>query len=185
MKKIARLVLLSLALIGLGCDERTEETDSGGVLLEVDFGTVLPFRASVNNAVATGSLVTAPLLTISNVIASPLTNSSPLLAVELESLEVRFERADGGTVLPPAYVAKLLATIPPGGSLTISNQELMSFDQLNSPPLSDLLFENGGFDKETGLTYIRLNLLIRVFGRTLGNRRVESRSRPHTMEFTQ
>nr|NIR37160.1 hypothetical protein [Actinomycetota bacterium]NIS32860.1 hypothetical protein [Actinomycetota bacterium]NIU67837.1 hypothetical protein [Actinomycetota bacterium]NIW29605.1 hypothetical protein [Actinomycetota bacterium] len=90
-----------------------------------------------------------------------------------------------GTRLPPPYVVKTLATIPAGASFTILNQELMSFEQLETPPLSDLLFENGGFDKETGRTYIRLNLFIRVFGRTLGNRRVESVSRPHTMEFVQ
>ena len=148
MRKIASLLLLTFSLVGLACDERTEETDSGGVLLEVDFGTVLPFRASVNNAVV-------------------------------------YERVDGGTRLPPPYVVKLLGTIPAGGNFTINNLELLSFDQLNNPPLSDLLVENGGFDKETGLTYIRMNLIIRAFGRTLGGRRVESVPRPHTMEFTQ
>lgn len=185
MKKSASLVLLSLALLWLSCDERTQETDSGGVLLEVDFGTVLPFRVSVNDAVASGSLVVAQNLTINSVIADPFGATSNLMDVELESVEVRYERADGGTRLPPTYVVKTLATIPAGGTFTINGQELMSFDQLNSPPLSDLLIQNGGFDRETGLTYIRLNLFIRVFGKTLGNRSVESESRPHTMEFTQ
>lgn len=185
MKKSASLVLLSLALLWLSCDERTQKTDTGGVLLEVDFGTSLPFRVSVNEAVAAGSLVVAQTLTINAVIADPFGSASDLMDVELESIEVRFERADGGTRVPPTYVVKTLATIPAGGSFTISGQELMSFDQLNSPPLSDLLIENGGFDRETGLTYIRMNLFIRAFGKTLGNRSVDSESRPHTMEFTQ
>jgi hypothetical protein len=174
-----------MALLGLGCDERTQESDTGGILLEVDFGTNLPFRASVNAAVASGSLVVAPTLTINSIVADPLGSTSSLMDVELESIEVRYERADGGTRLPPTYVVKTLATVPAGGSFTIAGQELMSFDQLNSPPLSDLLIENGGFDRETGLTFIRLNLFIRVFGRTLGNRSVDSVSRPHTMEFIQ
>lgn len=185
MKKITSLVLLALALVWLSCDERTEKTDSGGVLLEVDFGNAIPFRVSVNQAVGAGSLVTTDSLVINSVIANPLGVSSELMDVELESIEVIFERVDGGTRLPPPYVVKTLATIPAGGSFTILNQELMSFEQLETQPLSDLLFENGGFDKETGRTYIRLNLYIRVFGRTLGNRRVESVSRPHTMEFVQ
>lgn len=185
MKKSASFVLLSMALLWLSCDERTQKTDTGGILLEVDFGANLPFRASVNEAVAAGSVVVAPSLVINSIVADPFAAGSSLMDVELESIEVRYERADGGTRLPPTYVVKALATIPAGTSFTITGQELMSFEQLNSPPLSDLLFENGGFDRETGLTYIRLNLFIRVFGKTLGNRRVESVSRPHTMEFTQ
>ena len=186
MRKFVSLVLLlPLALLLAGCDERTEETDTGGVLLEVDFGTVLPFRASVNAAVASGSVITVQSLVINSIVSNPTGGTSSLMDVELESLEVTFQRADGGTRVPPPYVVKLLATIPVGGGFTITNQELMSFDQLSNPPLSDLLIENGGFDKETGLTHVRMNLFIKVFGKTLGNRRVESVSRPHTMEFTQ
>jgi len=187
VRKIASLLLLlTLPFVGLACDERTEETDSGGVLLEVDFGTVLPLRASVNDVVGNnGSLVQVEAVTFTSIVANPNAVASDLMNIELESFEVVFQRVDGGTRLPPPYVVKLLATIPAGGSFTINDLELMSFDQLNNPPLSDLLFANGGFDKETGLTFIRMNLFIRAFGRTLGGRRVESVPRPHTMEFTQ
>lgn len=185
MKRITGLVLLSLALIGLGCDERTEQTDTGGVLLELDFANLIPFRASVNQAVAGGSVVSADSLVFNSVVADPLASTSDLMDIELESIEVTFERVDGGTRVPPPYVHKLIGTIPVDGTFTVQNMPLMSFDQLSTPPLSDLLFENGGFDKETGLTFVRMNLFIRAFGRTLGNRRVESVPRPHTMEFTQ
>lgn len=185
MKKIASLLLLTLSLVGLACDERTEKTDSGGVLLEVDFGSVLPLRASVNDAVSTNSLVQAQAVTFSSIVANPNATATALMDIELESFEVIYQRVDGGTRVPPPYVVKLLATVPADGTFTLNNLELMSFDQLNNPPLSDLLFENGGFDKETGLTFIRMNLMVRAFGRTLGGRRVESAPRPHTMEFTQ
>ena len=39
MKKSTSLILLSLALLAIGCDERTELTDSGGILLEVEFAS--------------------------------------------------------------------------------------------------------------------------------------------------
>jgi len=186
VRRIASLLLLTLSLVGLACDERTEQTDSGGVLLEVDFGSVLPLRASVNDAVNDmNSLVQANAVTFNSIVANPNATATELMDIELESFEVVYQRVDGGTRVPPPYVVKLLATVPAGGSFTINSLELMSFDQLNNPPLSDLLFENGGFDKETGLTYIRLNLIIRAFGRTLGGRRVESVPRPHTMELTQ
>ena len=186
MKLLTRLILLSVPLLLLSCDERLQQTDSGGVLLEIDLGNNLPLRESVNTLVATDSLVNFPTINFVSVVADPRAPStSSLMDIQLESLEVTYERVDGGTRLPPPYVVKILGTVPVGGSLNIANLEVMSFDQIAVPPLSDLLFENGGFDKETGLTYVRMNLYLRAYGRTIGDRPVSSLSRPHTMEFTQ
>ena len=46
--------------------------------------------------------------------------------------------------------------------------------QFENPPLSDLFFANGGFDKETGNAVVILNVRIRFFGRTLSGDAVES-----------
>ena len=181
----ARLLMVSLALLGLGCDERTEETDSGGVLLEVEFVSV-PNVVSVNEANTTGGgLVTVTTLNVNSVVARPGSTTSPLMDVELEAIEITFRRVDGGSRVPASLVDRLLFTVPVGGTLTVTNQPIMSLDQLQNPPMSDLLFENGGFDKETGKTFIRMDVIVRVFGRTLGERRVESVPRPHTIEFRQ
>ena len=59
----------------------------------------------------------------------------------------------------------------------------MSRDQLDNPPLSDLLFQNGGIDTETGLDRITLNVRIRFFGRTLSGDEVESNTVVWTIEF--
>lgn len=189
MKKIAQLliVLTPALLFLLSCDERTQETDTGGVLLEVEFSSNdVPVIISVNDAVQNnGSLVLVGNIDINSVVADPNGNTSSLMDVELEAMEVTFRRADSGTRVPPAYVERLLSTIPVGGQLTLNDWPIMSVDQFRNPPLSDLLFENGGFDEETGDTIVRLDVIIRVFGRTLGDRRVESVPRPHTIEFRQ
>ncbi len=186
MKKVTSLLLLSLALLWISCDERTERTDSGGVLLEVEFtSTGVPVVISVNGSFAPTGQVTVGTININSIIANPNGVSSSLMDVEVESLEVTFQRSDTGTRVPPPYVERILGTVSAGGTLTLNNWPIMSIDQLRNPPLSDLLFENGGFDRETNDTVIKLDLYVRVFGRTIGNRRIESTPRPHTIEFRQ
>ncbi len=185
MKDIVRLTLLATALLVLGCKERTEQVDSGGILLEVEFAADgIPVRVSVNDAAAVGWVV-VPTINIISIVADPTGDVSALMDVNLEAVEVTYQRVDGGTRVPPPYVLNLLGRITAGGTLTYEGMPLMSTEQIETPPLSDLLYENGGFDRETGATMIRMNLYVRVYGRTLTGRAVESVPRPHTIEFVQ
>ncbi len=178
MKTSARMLMLVIALIALGCVERIQETDSGGVLLEVDFtSTVLRVGVEENE------IVTIPTITINSVVADPAGTTSSLMDVQLDSLEVTFSRADTGTRLPPPYFFNIIGTVPVGGTLTMSSFPIMSVEQTRSPPLSDLLLLNGGFDRETGNTYIRLDFTFRVYGRTVAGTSVASIPRTQTLEF--
>ncbi|MCP4662593.1 MAG: hypothetical protein GY856_44930 [bacterium] len=186
MKDIVRLSLLAIALLVLGCKERTEQVDSGGILLEVEFAADgIPVRVSMNSEAAVAGMVQVPTTNIISIVADPTGDVSSLMDVDLEAVEVTYERVDSGTRVPQPYVLNLLGRITVGATLTYQNLPVMSADQLENPPLSDLLYENGGFDKETGDTMIRMNLYLRVFGRTLTGRAVESVPRPHTIEFVQ
>jgi len=180
---VSRLLLATaVAALLIGCNDRTDRTDSGGVLLEVEVaGNGIPFRVPVNGI---DSLM-VPTITINSIVAEPGAVTSQIMDVEMERLEVRFERGDAGTRVPPPYVVDVLGTIPVGGTLTLNNWDVMSFEQFRSPPLSDLKFENGGIDQETGLEVIRLNLIIRAFGRTRSGTNVSSVPRGQTIEFTQ
>lgn len=183
MKNLAKCLLVGLlALAVLGCEERTDRTDSGGVLLEVDWATnSLPFRVSVNGT----DNLRIPTILIQSIAANPNGTTSQLMDVELETIEVIFERADAGSRVPPPYVVSVLGTVPIGGALSLNNWDVMSFEQFRNAPLSDLLFENGGLDKETGSNIIRLNLITRVFGRTRSGKPVSSVPRAQSIEFGQ
>ncbi|MCP3957560.1 MAG: hypothetical protein GY719_06875 [bacterium] len=178
MKPLKTVLLLALALVLLGCEERTERTDSGGVLLEVEF---------VNTVIRVGVEETEVLqietITVNSIVADPNATSSSLMDVQLRTLEVTFTRADQGTRVPPPYVFNIISTVPVGGTLTLTDFPVMSSEQTRTPPLSDLLIINGGFDRETGDTIIRLNLTIRVFGTTLSGTSVSSVPRTQTLEF--
>jgi len=183
LKALTKLLLICVVgLAVLACEQRTDQTDSGGVLLEMDWASSgLPFRVSVNGV----DSLFIPAITIRSIVANPNIPTSQLMDVELDTLEVTFTRGDAGTRVPPPYVVAVLGTVPVGGTLTLSNWDVMSFEQFRNPPLSDLKIENGGFDKETGLDVIRLNLVARVFGRTRTGKRVESPPRAQTIEFSQ
>lgn len=187
MRKYGLLILLAVVVVSLGCDERTQQTDSGGVILEAEFAaTNVPFRFSVNGDVADFQAAVAGTLTITSIVPN-IENSatSSLMDVELEGVEFTYTRVDRGTRVPSPFFFNLLGTVPTGGTLTYNGMPILSIEQISNPPISDLLFENGGYDKETGETVVSMNVWVRAYGRTVSGREVQSTPRPHTVEFTQ
>ncbi len=178
MRALINIPLLIVALLALGCEERTEETDSGGVLLEVEFTTTV-----LSAGVEENETLIIPTISVNSIVADPNAATSSLQDVQLRTLEVTFARADTGTRVPPPFVFNVIGTVPVGGTLTLNNFPVMGREQTRAPPLSDLLIVNGGFDQETGNTTIRLNMTFRAFGTTLTGTEVASVPRTQTIEF--
>ncbi|MEM7677072.1 MAG: hypothetical protein AAF449_13805 [Myxococcota bacterium] len=109
--------------------------------------------------------------------------TSSLMNVRLETIELTYSRNDTGSRVPPAFVYQLTGSIPVDGTLTFNNLPIMTAEQLQNPPLSDLLFENGAVDRETGAQIVKINVTIRVFGTTLGGTDVVSAPATQTFEF--
>ena len=122
-------------------------------------------------------------LQISSIALNNIQATSDLMDVELSTMEVTFTRADSGSRVPVPYVVQLLGTVDVDSQLIYTDIPVMGIEQMRAEPLSDLLFENGAVDKETGNEYIRLNVNVRVFGRTRGGEEVASRLRGETIEF--
>ncbi len=187
---------LSLLLAGFvlaSCESRTDKVDGGGVLLSIaDFDGQCTI-VSVNEANGTAQASVCPnsglgsvfitQLQLRNTDKDPTGTSSDLMTVVIESYEVRYTRNDSGTRVPPLLVKQISGSVPPNGTVDFTNLPLVGFEQLEGRPLSDLLFENGGFDQETGLTRISLNLAIRFFGRTLSGDAVDTSPIRFTMDF--
>lgn len=182
MKPVFPLMVLALLAMGsLGCTDFVDEVDQGGVLLNVDFGDSF-FRVGVNNVAGAG-LVALPSVTIDSVIVRPTGGSSSLMDVQIDTVEVTYSRADTGTRVPPALVYNVVGNVPAGGQLQFDGLPILSVEQLERPPLSDLLFQNGAVDRETGEGLIKLNITMRFFGRTVGGESVASQPRTQTFEF--
>ena len=181
MTKLKTLSILTLvALAFVACEGRTDRTDTGGVALSVSDFDGLPIRVAVNQS---GLIVQVGELVISNISTDPTGITSDLMNVELRSFEVVYSRADGGTRVPPPMVDGIFGVVPVNGTLTIENLDVMGGDQFLNVPLSDLIFQNGGFDKETGSQIIKLNLSIRFFGRTISGDAVQTGPAVFTAEF--
>ncbi|MEM7481297.1 MAG: hypothetical protein AAF481_09000 [Acidobacteriota bacterium] len=174
-KTIFILLLFSVLLAVGGCESRTDQSE-GGVVLSVSDFDGLPLQISVN---AQGNApVQVDQLTLQNLPANPNLTTSPLMNIELRSYEVVYTRTDNGTRVPAPLVASIFGVVPINGTADYVNLAVMSGEQFSAPPLSDLLFANGGFDTETGNRSVRLNLQLRFFGRTLtGNEVVTAPSR--------
>ena len=177
MKPTIKILPLVLALAVLGCADQ-DKVDTGGVALQVEFVNA-PFRIGVNDT----DVLAIPSIEIDSIVTNPDAGSSDLMNVALDLYEVTFSRGDTGTRVPAPYAFRLSGVVPVGGSLTLANFPVMSTEQFRNPPLSDLLFENGGFDKETGNTTIVLNLTFVAFGKTLAGQEVASIPRTETFEF--
>lgn len=180
MTRVAKTFFaLALALAVGACDTRTERTDGGGVLLSIEDFDGLPIIVSVN-----GGIIQIEEVTIANVAKQPGGNTSSLMNVEIHSYEVTYTRADAGTRIPVPFIRGLFGVAPVNGTVVFENLPIVGLDQLENVPLSDLLFENGGIDTETGDDRIALNLRLRFFGRTLSGDEVETAPAAFTIDFT-
>jgi hypothetical protein len=187
--KSSRLLILVLpfALLGVGgCSGDAGETDTGGVEIVVTEFDGLPLLVSVNQVADPLSgigLVTVEQIDVESLIEVPGSPTTDLQTVVMQSYEIRFTRADAGTRVPTPLVERVLGTLAPGGNTTYNNLPILRAEQLLNPPLSDLLFLNGGFDSETGSDVIRLNFNLRFFGRTGGGRDVATPVQSFTVEL--
>jgi hypothetical protein len=179
MRNLFRILALAAALVFLGCNDRVDETDSGGVLLEMEFEDSV-YRVSVNDP---EQLLSIPTVNIESIPVRQDGATSSMMDVQLQTIEVIYTRADTGTRTPPPFYINLIGTVPVGGVLTYTNLPIMSLDQLDRVPLSELRFENGAFDRETGASVVKLNATIRAYGRTVAGKNVSSTPRTQTFEF--
>lgn len=180
MRKIVpacALLLVAGALIG--CDSRTDEAQ-GGVILSISDFDGRPLVASVNDAPGT---IVIESVTIQNITADPDGVSSDLMNVELDSYRVTYRRVDEGTRTPPTLVRGISGVVPSDGTLTIDPLIIVGTAQLTNPPLSDLLFENGGIDSETGDEIIIMELALQFFGETIGGEEVATNVARFTIDF--
>ena len=179
MFKAKGILLCLVAVLALsGCESRTDRSDGGVILSITDFDG-LPVRVSVNAQ----SAVQVESITIQNIPKNSNAETSPLMNVEMTSYEVRYERVDGGTRVPPPLVEGIFGVTPVNGTNVYDNLVIMGAEQFLNPPLEDLLFINGGIDSETGSPVIKIRFRIRFFGRTLTGESVATEPAAFDIEF--
>lgn len=87
--------------------------------------------------------------------------------VRVNRYRVSYRRTDGGTVVPPQFVRALDTLIAVGGSAG-SDFTLFQLGSFSQAPFAALLPQNGGRDAETLRPVISMEVVLEVFGETLG-----------------
>ncbi len=179
MRTMSRLLpLICAALLVAGCNQRTDK-DEGTVILSISDFDGLPVVVGVNDQ----TLVQIGQIVVQNIAKDPNGITSDLMNVEIQSYEVIYSRADTGTRNPTPLVQGIFGLVTVGGTTQFDNLVIMSVEQTRNPPLSDLLFQNGGFDKETNSQVIRINFRIRFFGRTLSGDDIQTAPASFVVDF--
>jgi hypothetical protein len=178
-KKIILLFLLIIVISQFACETHNSTGEQrGGVFLTID-------EVSLNTgagALATIDEDTGTITAESDTVAITLTNrpknenltSSPWLGITTDEYQVTFYRIDGGTKVPNSLRRKFTYTIEFSESLKITNLTILSAEQKVESPLWDLAVN--GYDTETGLPVIEMNIMIEIFGKITSGEKVYAKA---------
>lgn len=93
--------------------------------------------------------------------------------VRLTAYRVTYQRTDGGTQTPAAFVVNINQQLAVGGApQPLNNFVLIDPTALRQAPFAALLPQNGGRDPQTGRTTVQMDVAVEVFGETLAGERV-------------
>lgn len=175
-KPILLLLLIAAALSVSSCRSRTDRSE-GTVLLSVSDFDGLPISISLGDGNAP---FVVEEIELRNVAKDPNGTTSDLMDIELRSYEVRYRRRDTGTRVPPPTVQGIFGIVPVGGTTDLVNVPFLFTDQIQNPPLKDLV--DFGRDTETGTAVVVLDVSLRFFGRTLSGDDIASDPATFTIE---
>lgn len=95
-------------------------------------------------------------------------SSTDLTSVRVNRYRVSYRRIDGGTQVPRAFVRSMDTLILEGETVGVSDFIVFESDALSQAPFAALQPQNGGRDPETGRPVVKLEVILEVFGQTIG-----------------
>jgi hypothetical protein len=98
--------------------------------------------------------------------------------VKLDRYQVTYIRTDGGKLIPPTFVRSTAQVLTAGGAAqSLSDFIAFETNAFNLAPFASLLPQNGGKDPETGLSFVKMDIILTVYGETLAGERVQGSAR--------
>jgi hypothetical protein len=170
----AAVALTSVAM--LSCSGVSRET--APVLLEVAGTQTLNQIDLAPNAPNCNQSIGTVQLSVRQKNASNTGGAANLNDVRLDRYQVQYQRTDGGKLVPPGFVrstAQLL--VANAGASSLSDFVAFETNAFNQAPFAGLLPQNGGRDPDTGLGYVKMDLILTVYGETLAGDRVSGSAR--------
>jgi hypothetical protein len=100
-----------------------------------------------------------------------------LLQVRVNRYRVSYQRTDGGTQVPAPFVRSIDTLIGVGTSASLATFTILEADALNQAPFAALQPQNGGRDPQTGRPVVKMEVIVEIFGETLGGDNVYDATR--------
>jgi hypothetical protein len=98
--------------------------------------------------------------------------------VKLDRYQVTYQRTDNGKLVPPSFVRSTSQVLTAGGGpQSLSDFLAFETNAFNQAPFAALLPQNGGKDPETGLGFVKMDIILTVYGETLAGERVQGSAR--------
>jgi hypothetical protein len=98
--------------------------------------------------------------------------------VKLDRYQITYLRTDGGKLVPPSFVRSTAQVVVAGGpSQSLSDFIAFETNAFNLAPFAALLPQNGGKDPDTGLGFVKMDIILTVYGSTLAGERVSGTAR--------
>jgi hypothetical protein len=179
MKKIALIAtVMLLGVAVLSCNSIAKE--SSPVLLVVS-GTQnlnqIDLQAGAPGCATSIGTVEMTVKLLENQ-GDPLTPRNDFNDVKLDRYQVTYQRTDGGKLIPPGFVRSTAQVLTAGGSAqSLSDFIAFETNAFNLAPFAALLPQNGGKDPDTGLGFVKMDIILTVYGSTLAGERVSGSAR--------
>jgi hypothetical protein len=168
-KFLTFIALASALALATACTNKQGETEAP-VYITVD----LTDQQGLSIIVPARTL-TIPTVTLESHLKNPGSpDTAGFATTQLNYYTVTYRRADGGTIVPPVQQFAVGQTIDAGGTLAINDFPVLTQTAMAGTPFDQLLPFNGGIDRETGNTEIRMYYDVVFYGSTVSGFRVQS-----------
>jgi len=174
IRKTLNLVALALTMTVLSCSGELSDDGAPVELVVTNTQNLQILDLAPNTDVdCTESIGTINLLLI------PKRDgvSTDFTQVRITRYRVSYQRTDGGRLVPAPFVRSIDTLIGVGQTANISQFLVIEPDALSQAPFAALLPQNGGRDPDTGRPFLKMDVIVELFGETLGGDRVYDATR--------
>lgn len=172
LRKIFSLVLVGLSALVLGsCSDINENTSPVELIGTADQNIQVIDLSDTE----CGELGTVSLQAI---VKNSSVTDLRFLDVKLEQMQVSYQRTDGGTQIPQPFITTISGLIPVnGGASELNNLYVFQTNAFTQAPFAALYPNNGGVDPQTGQPFVKMDVILDIFGETLSGENVATKVR--------
>jgi hypothetical protein len=173
-KKIAWAALAMAAAVFAGCSSELTDNSAPVELVVTNTQTLTQLDIAPNDDPECDASVGTINL---QVIPKNASVTSDFTQVRVTRYRVSYQRTDGGRQVPAPFVRSIDTLVGVGAIGALTNFVILEGSAVNQAPFAALLPQNGGRDPDTGQRTVKMDVIVEIFGETLGGDNVYDATR--------